>query len=133
MQINRSLYDREVFAGDKLFDAQGRPYAFLEHLSDELVVAAGDGHPIRFRPKHLGCYVVHANRTERGLAKERLRDSCEDHCALKAQSQAKLGDYFQINRIINDINYYLNFLSPPPPQKNTSPCNSKEVFSVGCD
>ena len=73
MQIKRLLNDREVFAGDKLFDAQGRPYAFLEHLSGELVVAAGDGHPTRFKPNELGCYVIHVYRTERGLAKERLR------------------------------------------------------------
>ena len=66
-----------MFAGDRLLDAQGRPYAFLEHLIGELVVAAGDGHPIRFKPDELGCYVIHVNRTERGLAKERLRDYWE--------------------------------------------------------
>lgn len=74
MQIKRLLNDREVFAGDKLFDAQGRPYAFLEHLSGELVVAAEDGCLIRFKPDGLGCYVIHVNTTERRLAKERLRD-----------------------------------------------------------
>ena len=74
MQIKRLLNDREVFAGDRLLDAQGRPYAFLEHLSGELVVAAGDGHPIRFKPERPGCYIIYVNRTERGLAKERLRD-----------------------------------------------------------
>ena len=78
MQIKRLLNDREVFAGDKLFDAQGRPYAFLEHLSGELVVAAEDGRSIRFKPDELGCYVIHVNRTERGLAKERLRDYWEE-------------------------------------------------------
>ena len=77
MQIKRLLDDREVFAGDKVFDAQGRPYAFVEHSSDELVVAAEDGRPIRFKPEQLGCYLVHVNRTERGLAKERLRDYWE--------------------------------------------------------
>jgi len=74
MQIKRLQDDREVFAGDRLLDTQGRPYAFLEHLSGEVVVAAGDGHPIRFKPDELGCYVIHTNRTERGLAKEQLRD-----------------------------------------------------------
>ena len=77
MQIRRLLDDREVFAGDRLLDAQGRPYAFLEHLSGELV-AAGDGHPIRFKPDELGCSVIHVNRTELGLAKERLRDYWEE-------------------------------------------------------
>ncbi|MDC1232003.1 hypothetical protein N8076_01875 [Gammaproteobacteria bacterium] len=77
MQIKRLLDDREVFAGDRLLDTQGRPYAFLEHLSGELVVAE-DGCPIRFKPDELGCYVIHVNRTEVGLAKERLRDYWEE-------------------------------------------------------
>ena len=74
MRVRRLLDDREVFACDKLFDAQGRPYAFLEHLIGELVVTAEDGRSIRFKPERLGCYVIHVNRTELGLAKERLRD-----------------------------------------------------------
>ena len=78
MQIKRLLDDREVFIGDSVFDAQGRPYAFLEHLIGELVVAAEDGHPTRFKPDELGCYVIHVNRTELGLAKERLRDYWEE-------------------------------------------------------
>ena len=40
MQIKRLLDDREVFAGDRVFDAQGRSYAFVEHSGGELVVAA---------------------------------------------------------------------------------------------
>ena len=40
MQIKRLLDDREVFAGDRLFDAQGRSYGFLVHSGGELVVAA---------------------------------------------------------------------------------------------
>ena len=78
MQIKRLLDDREVLVGDRLFDAQGRPYAFVEHSSDELVVAAEDGRPIRFKPKELGCYVIHVNRTDRGLTKDRLRSFWED-------------------------------------------------------
>ena len=78
MQIKRLLDDREVFVGDRLFDAQRRSYAFLEHSGGELVVAAEDGCPIRFKPDELGCYVIHVNRTELGLAKERLRDYWEE-------------------------------------------------------
>ena len=78
MQIKRLLDDRELFAGDRLFDAQGRSYAFVEHSSGELVVTAEDRRPIRFKPDELGCYVIHVNRTDRGLAKERLRDYWED-------------------------------------------------------
>ena len=72
MQIKRLLDDRDVFVGDKVFDDQGRSYAFVEHSSGELVVAAEDGRSIRVKPEQLGCYVIHVNRTDRGLAKERL-------------------------------------------------------------
>ena len=66
-----------MFAGDRLLDAQGRSYAFVEHSGGELVVTAEDGRPIRFKPDELGCYVIHVNRTVRGLAKERLCDYWE--------------------------------------------------------
>lgn len=78
MQIKRLLNDREVFVGDRVFDAQKRSYAFLEHLSGALVVEAGDSHPIRFKPDELGSYVIHVHRTDRGLAKERFRDYWAD-------------------------------------------------------
>jgi len=60
-----------------LFDAHGRSYAFVEHSGGELVVAVEDERPTRFKPADLGCYVIHVNRTERGLVKERLRDYWE--------------------------------------------------------
>ena len=78
MQIKRLLDDKEVFAGSKVFDAQGRSYAFVELSDGELVVTAEGGHPTRFTPERLGCYLVHVNRTDRGLAKDRLRDYWED-------------------------------------------------------
>jgi len=68
MQIKRLLDDREVFADDRVFDAQGRSYAFVEHSGGELVVAAEDGRPTCFKPEALGCYVTHVNRTDLGLA-----------------------------------------------------------------
>ena len=74
MQIKRSLDDREVVVGDRVFDAQGRFYEFVEQSGSELVVTARDRRPTRFKPSELGCYVIHVNRTELGLAKERLRD-----------------------------------------------------------
>ena len=77
MQAKRLLDDREVRVDDRLFDAQGHSYAFVEHSSGELVGTAEDGRPTRFKPADLGCYVVHANRTDRGLAKERLRSFWE--------------------------------------------------------
>ena len=78
MQIKRLLDDREVFAGDKVFDAQGRSYGFIERSGGELVVTAEDSCPVRFKPEQLGCYLVHVNRTERGLVKERLRSFWEN-------------------------------------------------------
>ena len=78
MQIKRLLDDREVFVGGTVFDAQGLSYAFVEHSDGDLVVALEDGRPIRFKPKQLGCYVIHINRTERGLAKEWVRDYWEE-------------------------------------------------------
>ena len=78
MQIKRLLDDQEVFIGDRVLDAQGRSYAFLEHSSDGLVVTAEDERPIRFKPDELGCYVIHVNRADRALAKERLRSFWEN-------------------------------------------------------
>ena len=66
-----------MLVGDRLFDAQGRSHAFVEHSSGELVVTAEDGRPTLFKPEQLGCYLVHVNRTNRGLVKERLRDYWE--------------------------------------------------------
>ena len=77
MRIKRLLDDRDVFAGDEVFDAQGRSYAFVEHSGGELVVTTEGGRSTRFKPNELGCYVIHVNRTERGLAKERLRSFWE--------------------------------------------------------
>ena len=43
-------------------------------MGSKLGVTAEDGRPTRFKPERLGCYVIHVNRADRGLAKERLRD-----------------------------------------------------------
>ena len=78
MQIRRLLDDREVFVGDRVFDAEGRFYEFVEQSGSELVVTTEYRRSIRFKPEQLGCYVIHVNRSDRGLAKERLRDYWED-------------------------------------------------------
>ena len=67
-----------MLGGDRVFGAQGRSNSFVEHSGGELVVKSDDERPTRFKPADLGCYVVHANRTDRGLAKERLHDYWED-------------------------------------------------------
>jgi len=77
MQIKRLLDHREVFIGDSVFDAQGRSYAFVEHSGGELVVAVEDERTTLFKPEQLGCYVIQVTRTDRGLAKEPLRDYWE--------------------------------------------------------
>ena len=43
MQITRLLDDRGVLVGERLFDAQGRSYAFVEHSGGELVDTAYHG------------------------------------------------------------------------------------------
>ena len=73
MQIQRTLDDRPVTAGDTLFDVKGLPVEFVEYKNGDLVVLDSDGHRIRFKPEELACYTFNANRTDRGLAKERLR------------------------------------------------------------
>jgi hypothetical protein len=73
MQIQRKLDDRPVTAGDTLFDVKGLPVEFVEYKNGDLVVLDSDGHRIRFKPEELACYTLNANRTDRGLAKERLR------------------------------------------------------------
>jgi hypothetical protein len=40
-----------LFVGDRVFDAQGRAHAFVEHSSDELVVAAEDGRRAGIKPQ----------------------------------------------------------------------------------
>ena len=78
MRIKRLLDDRELLIGERVFDAQGCSYALVEHFVGGLVVKAGGGRPTRFKPEALSCYVFNVNRTDRGLAKERLRDYWED-------------------------------------------------------
>lgn len=64
MQIKRLLDDREVYAGDRLFDAQRRSYTFVEHSGGELVVEAEDGRSVLFKTEALGCYAIHVNRSD---------------------------------------------------------------------
>ena len=78
MQIQQTLDDRPVTAGDTLFDVKGSPVEFVEYKNGDLVVLDSDGHRIRFKPEELACYTLNANRTDRGLAKERLRSFWDD-------------------------------------------------------
>ena len=57
-----------LFVGDRVFDAQGRAHAFVEHSAGELVVTMDNGRSAQVKPEQLGCYVIQVNRTDRGLA-----------------------------------------------------------------
>ena len=78
MQIKRLLNDIDVVAGDKLINSQGEHCEFVEHADGQLVAVSLDGKKIRNSPAELGCYLLSKNRTDRGLAKDRLRSFWED-------------------------------------------------------
>ena len=78
MHIKRLLDDKEVFAGSKVFDAQGRSYAFVEHANGQLVAVSPDGKKVKSSPVEFGCYLLSRDRTDLGLAKDRLRSFWED-------------------------------------------------------
>jgi hypothetical protein len=78
MQIKRLLDDRVVVTGDKLINSQGEHCEFVEHADGQLVAVSLDGKKIRNSPAKLGCYLLGKNRTDRGLARDRLRSFWED-------------------------------------------------------
>jgi hypothetical protein len=73
MQIKRLLDDRVVVTGGKLINSQGEHCEFVEHANGQLVAVSLDGKKIRNSPAELGCYLLSKGRTDRGLAKDRLR------------------------------------------------------------
>jgi hypothetical protein len=73
MQIKRYLDDKAVAKGDKLFDNQGEAFEFVDFEGGLLTAISSANLTVRRSPADLGCYVVHKNRTEAGIAKERLR------------------------------------------------------------
>ena len=99
MQIKRSPDDREG-----QLDAQRSPYAFEQHFDDELVVAVEDERPTRIKPEQLGCDVIHANRTDRGLAEDCLRSFWED--SQKSKMTKLIGGTFGGTFVINNIYSY---------------------------
>ena len=78
MQIKRLLDDRLVVTGDRLINSQGEHCEFVEHADGQLVAVSLDGKKNRDSPAELGCYLLGKNRTDRGLAKDRLRSFWED-------------------------------------------------------
>ncbi len=77
MQIRRFLDDKAVARGDKLFNSQGEAFEFVDFEGSQLTAISSASVTVRKAPADLGCYVLHKNRTEVGLAKERLRSYWE--------------------------------------------------------
>jgi hypothetical protein len=78
MQIKRYLDDKAIAKGDKLFDSQGDAFAFVDFEGGLLTAISSANLTVRKAPADLGCYVLHKNRTEAGIAKERLRSYWEN-------------------------------------------------------
>jgi hypothetical protein len=78
MQIKRLLDDRVVVTGDKLIDSQGEHCEFAEYANGQLVAVSPVGKKVKSSPAELGCFLLSKNRTDRGLAKDRLRSFWED-------------------------------------------------------
>ena len=58
MQIKRLLDDQDEYASEKLLTLRGAYRAFVEYSVSELVVAAGYGRPIRFKPDENGSLLI---------------------------------------------------------------------------
>ena len=77
MQIKRLLNDRVVVTGDRLINSQGEHCEFVEHANGQLVAVSPDGKKVKSSPVEFGCYLLSKDRTDRGLAKDRLRSFWE--------------------------------------------------------
>ena len=60
------------------FEALPVTFAWPLNPQGQLVAVSPDGKKIRNSPAELGCYLLSKNRTDRGLAKDRLRSFWED-------------------------------------------------------
>lgn len=78
MQIKRYLDDKAVAKGDKLFNNRGEAFAFVDFEGGLLTAISSANLTVRKAPADFGCYVLHKNRTEAGIAKERLRSYWEN-------------------------------------------------------
>jgi hypothetical protein len=78
MQIKRLLDNKLVVAGDRLINSQREHCEFVEHANGQFVAMSPDDKRVRNSPAKLACYLLSKNRTDRGLAKDRLRSFWED-------------------------------------------------------
>ena len=78
MQIKRYIDDKPVAKGEKLFNSHGEAFAFVDFEGGLLTAISSSNLTVRKAPADFGCYVLHKNRTEVGIAKERLRSYWEN-------------------------------------------------------
>ena len=78
MEIKRLLDDRIVVAGDKLINSEGEHCEFVELANGQLVAVSPDDKKLKSSPVEFGCYLLSKDRTDRGLAKDRLRSFWEE-------------------------------------------------------
>ena len=78
MQIKRYIDDKAIAKGDKLFNSQGEAFKFVDFEGCQLTAISSASVTVRKAPADIGCYVLHKNRTEAGIAKERLRSYWEN-------------------------------------------------------
>ena len=60
------------------FEALPVTFAWPLNPQGQLVAVSPDGKKVKSSPAELGCYLLNKNRTDRGLAKDRLRSFWED-------------------------------------------------------
>ena len=60
------------------FEALPVTFAWPLNPQGQLVAVSPDGKKVRNLPAELGCYLLSKDRTDRGLAKDRLRSFWED-------------------------------------------------------
>ena len=72
------MNDIEVVAGDRYIHSQGEHREFAEHADGQLEAVSPDGKKVKSSPVEFGCYLLSRDRTDLGLAKDRLRSFWED-------------------------------------------------------
>ena len=60
------------------FEALPVTFAWPLNPQGQLVAVSLDGKKVKSSPAELGCYLLSKDRTDRGLAKDRLRSFWED-------------------------------------------------------
>ena len=67
-----------MVTGDKLINSAREHCELVEHANGQLVAVSPDGKKVKNSPVEFGCYRLSKDRTDPGLAKDRLRSFWED-------------------------------------------------------